>query len=158
MKEKDVWLAQYPTAMFGFTGLLLTSEHYPELEEVVRSLEPTKILLESDFPHLLLPAFKTKKFHTPYEIDEVARRIAFLHGKTCMGDFRSKLLQRKKALRKNTDSVGGKYSAGGLPLAEYVLEDGQGGEDTAMSVTSAVNVFVITPSLLLTEESVVHHG
>ena len=31
MKEKDAWLAEYPTAMFGFTGLLLTSERHPEL-------------------------------------------------------------------------------------------------------------------------------
>ena len=53
MKEKDASLAQYPTAMFGFAGLLLASEHHPELEEVVRSLEPIKILLESDSPHLL---------------------------------------------------------------------------------------------------------
>ena len=82
MKEKDAWLAQYPTAMFGFTGLLLSSERHPELEEVVRSLEPTKILRESDSPHLLPPAFKTEKFNTPYGIDEVARRIAFLRGKT----------------------------------------------------------------------------
>ena len=35
MKEKDACLAQYPTAMFGFTGLLLTSECHPDLEEVV---------------------------------------------------------------------------------------------------------------------------
>ena len=75
-------MAQYPTAMFGFTGLLLTSEHHPELEEAVRHLEPTMILLESDSSHLLPPAFKTEKFNTPYGIDEVAHRIAFLRGKT----------------------------------------------------------------------------
>ena len=76
----------------------------------------------------------------------------------CLGDFRSQLLQRENALRKNTDCVGGKYSAGGLSLAEYDLEDGPGGEGTAMSVTSAVNVFVMTPSFSLTEESVVNRG
>ena len=111
MKEKDAWLAQYPTAMFGFTGLLLTSKRHPELEEVVRSLEPTKILLESDSPNLLPPAFKTEKFNTPYGIDEVTRRIAFFVWENRQRDFRSQLLQRKKALWKNTDSVGGKYSA-----------------------------------------------
>ena len=76
--------------------------------------------------------------------------IAFLQG-----DFRSRK-KREKALRKNRDSGGGKYLAGGLPLVEYVYEDGLGSEDTAMSVTSAVNVFVITPSFSLTEESVVN--
>ena len=82
LKEKDLWLAQYPNTVFGFTGLILSSERHPEIDTVVRSLQPHQIVLESDAPYLLPPCFKNEPFNTPYGIDEVARRIAFLRGLT----------------------------------------------------------------------------
>ena len=82
IKEKDAWLQHYPNTVFGFTGILLRGDRHPELDEVVKSLPSTKILLETDSPHLLPPLFSEHRYNTPYGIDEVARRIAFLRGLT----------------------------------------------------------------------------
>ena len=71
--------------------------------------------------------------------------------KNSKGDLTALLLQYKKTLWENTDSGRYKCSAGTLPLSKGVEGDWLGGED----VTSAINVFVITSSFLLTKLSTV---
>ena len=51
---------------------------HPELENVVKTLSMSKILLEMDSPHLLAPVHQWEKYNTPYALVAVAERMAKL--------------------------------------------------------------------------------
>ena len=64
--------------MFGFTAVLLQEVRHRELEEVVRTLPMSKILLETDSSHLLAPVHQQEKYNMPYGLVAVAERVAEL--------------------------------------------------------------------------------
>ena len=80
LEEKDKWLQKFPGTMFGFTSIILYSNRHNELDQVVKSLPLSKILLESDSPYLLAPVHQNEKFNSPYGVIAVAERIAELKG------------------------------------------------------------------------------
>ena len=84
------------------------------------------------FPSFIPPALETKKVNTPNGTHEVIIRIAFLHRKIIRDILDLSSLSAKKALQKNTVSVGEKCSAGSLPLGEYVRKDLLGGDNTVL--------------------------
>ena len=80
LKERDLWLKRFPEIMFGFTAISLLEVRDQELDEVVKTLPMSKILLEMDSPHLLVPIHQQEKCNTPYGLVAVAERVPELEG------------------------------------------------------------------------------
>ena len=71
----------HPQACFGISGLLLRLDRHVGLEEVVKKAPIGKLILETDAPHLIVPAYSGKfRWNTPNGIGAVAKRIGDLQG------------------------------------------------------------------------------
>ena len=75
-----ILLQRFPEIMFRFTVVLLQEVRHPELEEVVKTLPMSRILLETDSPHLLAPIHQQEKYNTAYGLVAVAEHLAELKG------------------------------------------------------------------------------
>ena len=74
------WTSTFPRIRFGFTALLLGKNKHSELEDVVKTLDDRRILLETDSPYLKPPSHAEHSFNTPYGLLPVARKVAELRG------------------------------------------------------------------------------
>ena len=80
LNEMRHWMSAFPRIRFGFTALLLGKNKHSELENVVKTLDDKRILLETDSPYLKPPSHAEHSFNTPYGLLPVARKVAELRG------------------------------------------------------------------------------
>ena len=80
LNERDKWLQRFAEIFLGFTAILLQEVRHLELKEVVKTLPMSRILLETNSPHLLAPVHQQEKCNTPYILVAVADRVAELKG------------------------------------------------------------------------------
>ena len=74
------WTSTFPRIRFGFTALLLGKNKHSELENVVKTLDDRRILLETDSPYLKPPSHTEHSFNTPMDCYQKARKVAELRG------------------------------------------------------------------------------
>lgn len=80
--EMRMWGRAFANVFFGFTATLLYQDRNADLEEVVKCLPRSRILLETDAPFLRPPGCSPRGYNVPWNIDQVAARIASLRRTT----------------------------------------------------------------------------
>ncbi len=80
LEEFETWVSRFPRAYFGFTTLLFHPGRNSELDEIVRRVPLSKILLEFDAPFLPGRVCSSIKFSSLWVTGVVAERVAELKG------------------------------------------------------------------------------
>ncbi len=78
MEEYQTWVSRFSRVYFGFTTLLFHPGRNSELDEVVRRVPLSKILLESNAPFLPGRVYSSIKYSSPWVTGVVAKRVAEL--------------------------------------------------------------------------------
>jgi len=77
VEHYTLWLQAFPMACFGISPIILGNQHHPELKQVVRAMDPLRLLLETDAPYLPVPGAKTP---FPIMVAEVGAAVARIRG------------------------------------------------------------------------------